>query len=126
MKRIFLLIILLGSFLFPSPLGEGLGVRLLLAQVRLDFDMGSRGQKVTEDHYGIFYEEINHAGDGGLYAELIQNRSFEDNAGNPDKWWTVGNASVSMATDNMLNMVQEHALRLKINASGGGVRNEGF
>ena len=96
------------------------------AQVSLNFDMGSRGQKVTEDHYGIFYEEINHAGDGGLYAELIHNRSFEDNANNPDKWWTVGNASVSIATDNMLNMVQEHALRLKINASGAGVRNEGF
>ena len=28
--------------------------------------------------YGIFFEEINHAGEGGLYAELIQNRSFED------------------------------------------------
>lgn len=28
--------------------------------------------------WGIFYEEINHAGDGGLYAELIQNRSFAD------------------------------------------------
>ncbi|MCX7019399.1 MAG: alpha-N-arabinofuranosidase [Candidatus Sumerlaeota bacterium] len=28
--------------------------------------------------YGIFYEEINHAGDGGIYAEMVQNRSFED------------------------------------------------
>ena len=28
--------------------------------------------------YGIFFEEINHAGDGGLYAELVQNRGFED------------------------------------------------
>ena len=28
--------------------------------------------------YGIFYEDINHAADGGLYAELIRNRSFED------------------------------------------------
>jgi alpha-L-arabinofuranosidase len=28
--------------------------------------------------YGIFYEEINHAGDGGLYAELVRNRGFED------------------------------------------------
>ena len=30
--------------------------------------------------YGIFFEEINHAGDGGLYAELIQNRGFEDSS----------------------------------------------
>ncbi|MCC8168022.1 MAG: alpha-L-arabinofuranosidase [Clostridiales bacterium] len=28
--------------------------------------------------YGLFYEDINHAADGGLYAEMIQNRSFED------------------------------------------------
>jgi alpha-N-arabinofuranosidase len=28
--------------------------------------------------YGIFFEEISHAGDGGLYAELLQNRSFEE------------------------------------------------
>ena len=27
--------------------------------------------------YGVFFEEINHAGDGGLYAELVQNRDFE-------------------------------------------------
>lgn len=29
------------------------------------------------DLFGIFFEDINHAADGGLYAELIQNRSFE-------------------------------------------------
>ena len=28
--------------------------------------------------WGIFYEEINHAGDGGLYAELIRNRNFAE------------------------------------------------
>ena len=28
--------------------------------------------------YCVFFEEINHAGDGGLYAELVQNRSFEE------------------------------------------------
>ena len=27
--------------------------------------------------YGLFYEDINYSGDGGLYAELVQNRSFE-------------------------------------------------
>ncbi len=29
--------------------------------------------------YGIFFEDINHAADGGLYAELLQNRDFEYN-----------------------------------------------
>ena len=31
----------------------------------------------TNDLYGIFFEDINHAADGGLYAEMVQNRSFE-------------------------------------------------
>lgn len=35
--------------------------------------------KVSPDLYGIFYEEINHAGEGGLYAEMVQNRDFEAN-----------------------------------------------
>lgn len=29
------------------------------------------------DLFGIFFEDLNHAADGGLYAELVQNRSFE-------------------------------------------------
>ena len=31
--------------------------------------------------YGVFFEEINHAGDGGRYAELVQNRDFEAHNG---------------------------------------------
>jgi len=36
------------------------------------------GAMISPTQYGIFYEEIEHAGDGGLYAEMIQNRSFEE------------------------------------------------
>lgn len=96
------------------------------AQVTLNIDAGQRGPAIGDRHYGIFFEEINHAGDGGLYAELIQNRSFEDNASNPDKWWTVNSASMNLVTDNLLNSAQEHALRVQFTADGDGVRNEGF
>ncbi len=37
-----------------------------------------KGARISPSMYGAFFEEINHAGDGGLYAELVQNRSFED------------------------------------------------
>ena len=37
-----------------------------------------KGPDVPPHLYGIFFEEINHAGDGGLYAELVRNRGFED------------------------------------------------
>ena len=33
---------------------------------------------VSEDLYGLFFEDINRAGDGGIYPEMIRNRSFED------------------------------------------------
>ena len=33
---------------------------------------------VSQNLYGIFFEDINRAGDGGLYPEMIRNRSFED------------------------------------------------
>ena len=32
---------------------------------------------ILGDLFGIFFEDLNHAADGGLYAELVQNRSFE-------------------------------------------------
>lgn len=41
-------------------------------------DMGTRGHDISKSMYGIFFEEINHAGDGGLYAEMLQNRGFEE------------------------------------------------
>lgn len=37
-----------------------------------------KGAEVPSSMYGVFFEEINHAGDGGLYAELVKNRSFEE------------------------------------------------
>ena len=96
------------------------------AQLKLDFDMGNRGPLMSEDHYGIFYEEINHAGDGGLYAELVRNRSFEEDSSNPICWWTTGGAQMQLITTDLLNIQQEHALRVNITAANGGVRNEGY
>lgn len=48
------------------------------ATIRID--LARRGADIPASMYGIFFEEINHAGDGGLYAELIQNRGFEDSS----------------------------------------------
>lgn len=41
-------------------------------------DCMKQGAAISKSMYGIFFEEINHAGDGGLYAELVQNRGFEE------------------------------------------------
>lgn len=44
----------------------------------ITIDAGKLGARVSPDLHGIFFEEISHAGEGGLYAELIQNRGFEE------------------------------------------------
>ena len=41
-------------------------------------DASSSVGKVSPLHYGLMTEEINHSYDGGLYAELVQNRAFLD------------------------------------------------
>ena len=45
---------------------------------RVYIDVAQKGAAIPESMYGLFFEEINHAGDGGLYAELLQNRGFEE------------------------------------------------
>jgi hypothetical protein len=56
------------------------------AQVNISVDTQKRVHAISPTLYGIFYEDINHAADGGLYAELVRNRSFEDNDSKADSW----------------------------------------
>ena len=118
------------------------------AQVVINVDATQKGPKISPTHYGIFYEDINHAADGGLYAELIRNRSFEDdlmgggrnmrrrggqnnqNEGQTEprisNWFSVGSASLKLIQENLLNSVQHNALNVMLKKAGDGVRNEGF
>lgn len=45
----------------------------------LSVNPAQKGKAISPTLHGIFFEEISHAGEGGLYAELIQNRGFEEN-----------------------------------------------
>ncbi len=47
-------------------------------QDELVINVQDKGVEVAPSMYGVFFEEINRAGDGGLYAELVHNRSFEE------------------------------------------------
>lgn len=89
--------------------------------------------------YGIFFEDINYAGDGGLYGELIANRSFEyyerevnpaeRPTGSPDIktmcWETVGDCRFSIERRFPLSKAHKHYARLSGKA-GTGLRNLGF
>ncbi len=112
------------------------------AQVTIDIDANQRGPRISPTHYGIFFEDINHAADGGLYAELIRNRSFEDGPryGAPadmQGWNPYGyNGSTIDARlvqpskkVKLLNDAQQNALGLTINATPANavrLENEGF
>ena len=105
------------------------------------------GVKVSPSLWGIFYEEINHAGDGGIYAELVQNRAFEEAqvaggskmAGDQmvtpkgfknGKWyknelhaWSLitddaAKATITLDNANPLNDKTPHSMRLEIQDTG--------
>ncbi|MCH7410526.1 alpha-L-arabinofuranosidase [Belliella sp. DSM 111904] len=42
-----------------------------------EVDLKSKGASIAPDMWGLFFEDINFAADGGLYAEMIKNYSFE-------------------------------------------------
>ena len=48
------------------------------ATATLDVDVDKPGVAIPKTFYGLMTEEINHSYDGGLFAELIQNRTFQD------------------------------------------------
>ena len=93
-------------------------------QVKLTIDAADRGPRIGDLHYGIFYEEINNAGDGGIYAELIRNRSFED--GSLEYWSRKGECTFSKLTSGLMNQAQGAALRLNLTAPGQGISNTGY
>lgn len=62
-------------------------------QTTISVDVKKPGSPIQETMYGIFFEDINYGADGGLYAELIKNRSF-DFPQNLMGWNTFGNVKV--------------------------------
>ena len=83
------------------------------------------GAKVQSTMYGIFFEDINFAADGGLYAEMVKNRSFEFPQ-NFMGWRTYGN--VELKDDGPFEK-NPHYVRLKYAGhphKHTGLDNEGF
>ena len=96
-------------------------------------------KRISTDLFGVFFEDINYAADGGLYAELVQNRSFEyspaDHTGwNPFTAWeyiTPGYAygNISVASNQPVHENNPHYVVLTIEEpakEGVGLKNSGF
>lgn len=107
----------------------------MIIQGELQIHTNQRGP-VLSDLFGIFFEDINHATDGGLYAELVRNRSFEfDPIDNADyhsltAWSEVnrgGKAEMKVEEEVPLNARNTRYLSIHIVDAGRGVgiMNEG-
>ena len=104
------------------------------AQVQISIDTNQRGPKISPTHYGIFFEDINHAADGGLYAELIQNRSFENDKQQPANWQAYSEegskATIELTSEDPMNAAQGKSLRVIVTRADAqhlaGVSNEGY
>ena len=59
---------------------------LMAEPVTVSVDATAKGKAISRELVGIFFEDINYAADGGLYAELVQNRSFEYQATEQPGW----------------------------------------
>ncbi|MBP1966739.1 LamG-like jellyroll fold domain-containing protein [Paenibacillus aceris] len=86
---------------------------------------------VSPTLYGIFFEDINYSADGGLYGELVQNRSFEFDS--PLYAWNNviengGAGQVTTAKTDPLNAKNPNYVRLSVTKPGAGVgiSNSGY
>lgn len=93
-------------------------------------------KEISDLLMGIFFEDINYSADGGLYAELIQNRDFEydpsDREGDKNwnsthSWKLEGeNATFTISTSDPIHSNNPHYAVLKTNQPGAALTNTGF
>ncbi len=100
--------------------------------MHLKIDKTKIKAKVNPGMIGLFFEDINYGADGGLYAELLENRSFDFF---PTKiqpynspllaWKTVGDCSLASCTDKPMNTVNPQYARIRA-GKGGGIANRAY
>ncbi|MCK9792435.1 carbohydrate binding domain-containing protein [Isoptericola sp. 4D.3] len=98
-----------------------------VTEQRLTIDTAAERTDMSDDLYGVFYEDINYAADGGLYAELVRNRSFEfdpaDNAAfsGLTGWEPVGGGEVAVESERgqWLNATNRRYLTLTSDGTTG-------
>lgn len=95
----------------------------------LTIDAARKGATIDKSMYGVFFEDINGAADGGLYAEMVRNRSFEfdrvDNASYTGMTsWSPTGGTVDVVDDaSRMNERNRRYLKLGLPA---GVINGGY
>lgn len=99
-----------------------------------------KGARISKGMTGLFFEDINYGADGGLYAEMIENRHFEfykSFAGGPKGdfyaehdglygWSAEGNAELKVVSGSPVARENPHYLRASINEKGAGFKNKAY
>ena len=119
---------------------------------KIKIDTDKKITDISKSLYGIFFEDINRSGDGGLYAEMLANRAFDDGVipdrctyspesktiTSPTGWvcsfncfegegiygWRADSAEMSLTDKCTLNSARKRALNVRFN--GGKIYNRGF
>lgn len=121
-------------------------ILLLLISNLAIAQQANAGRKISPDLFGLFFEDINYSADGGLYAEMIQNRSFEYNPTEQKEWnplsfweyispgFSIGRINVE--TNSPIHPNNPHYIVLDVEhvgheanykgQSGVGIKNSGF
>jgi alpha-N-arabinofuranosidase len=103
--------------------------------VTLNIQLNKPVHAVSPTLYGLMTEEINYSYDGGLYAEMVRNRTFQDHGFGGVAHWYIehrGHSIASMAIDPAEGPSEalQHSLAIDVRsadaADRAGVRNEGF
>jgi alpha-L-arabinofuranosidase len=99
--------------------------------ITITIQAGQPGNPISPDLIGIFFEDLNYAADGGLYAELVQNRSFEYSPIEQSDWhalrfWDLqtrggGEGSVAVSAMRPIHENNPHYALLTVRTPGEGV-----
>uniref|UniRef100_A0ACD5WAC7 Uncharacterized protein n=1 Tax=Avena sativa TaxID=4498 RepID=A0ACD5WAC7_AVESA len=108
-------------------------VQAALLQVNTSWEAA---RKIPQTLFGLFFEEINHAGAGGIWAELVSNRGFEaggTNASNIDLWKIIGDESSIYVKTERASCFSKNIIALRMEvlcdecpAGSVGIYNPGF
>ncbi|QIX60438.1 alpha-L-arabinofuranosidase [Hymenobacter sp. BT18] len=101
------------------------------APATITVQVNKPGGAVSKNMYGLFFEDINFAADGGLYPELVKNKSFETDehlVGWKALRGGAGLETYAVLTQQPISATNRHFVRLNARVAGpdAGMVNEGF
>src|SRR5579872_3822410 len=122
--------------LWIAVAATALSATAILAQApaTLNVDVNRPKAAVSPTLYGLMTEEINYSYDGGLYAEMVRNRTFRADWSGVPYWYLVekGNAEAAMSEDKTTGPSQALPASMKLDvqkadaADPAGVLNVGW